>query len=135
MPLHSAAAGIGTKVSEKGPSRLARSASPSWRSCGHEKETAVKTQDTLILQRIIALQTSGLYWNIRSKNPGHCGKHFPVVSRQKSAKIFENLWIRRFGCGGAALGDTLVPRLRAENLALPSPISSARALRSIAVPL
>ncbi|MGC9260093.1 MAG: hypothetical protein ACP5I8_08465 [Phycisphaerae bacterium] len=57
--------GIGTKVFGKGPSRLAGSVFPSWRSCGHEKETADKTQNLLILQRIIALQTSEFCRNIR----------------------------------------------------------------------
>ncbi len=45
--------------------RLARSASPSWHSGSHEKETAAQTQTPLILQRIISRQTSRFYWNIR----------------------------------------------------------------------
>ncbi|MGC9260411.1 MAG: hypothetical protein ACP5I8_10115 [Phycisphaerae bacterium] len=65
VPLHPAAAGIGTKVFGKGPSRLACSVSPPWRSCGHKKATAAKTQNPLSLQRIIPLQTSGVCWNIR----------------------------------------------------------------------
>ena len=35
--------------------------------CSHQKEAAGKTQNSLILLRIIAVKTSGFYWNIRSK--------------------------------------------------------------------
>ena len=47
--------------------RLARSASAPRRACSPEEETAAKTQNPLILQRITARPTSGFCWNIRYK--------------------------------------------------------------------
>ena len=79
-PEHPATEGLGAEVFGKGPSRLARSASAPWRSCSHEEEAAAKTQNTLILQRIIALQTIALCWNIRSK------QHWQVVFAKTDGK-------------------------------------------------
>ena len=45
--------------------RLARSASAPRRACSHKEEAAAKTQNPLMLQRIIVPQTSGFCWNIR----------------------------------------------------------------------
>ncbi len=59
------AADVGTKVFRKGKSRLIGSSMAPWRPCSHEEEAADKTQTPLILLLIIAVQTSGFFWNIR----------------------------------------------------------------------
>ena len=86
--------------------RPARSASAPWHSCSHEKETAARTQNPLILQRIIARYPTGVCWNIRGKaDPPPPGEP-SALSRSKSrsgsqsglgARHRENLCVvRRF---------------------------------------
>ena len=63
------AADVGTKVFKKGKSRLIGCSTAPKRKSSHEKETADKTRNPLILQRIIAMRSTGFYWNIRSRKP------------------------------------------------------------------
>ncbi|MDA8378533.1 MAG: hypothetical protein M0Z50_16185, partial [Planctomycetia bacterium] len=51
----------------------AGSASTSRRQSSHEKETADKTQNTLIIQPDVAMRSTGFGWNIR------CGAGFQSV--------------------------------------------------------
>ena len=84
------AADVGTKVFRKGKSRLIGCFTAPRRKSSHEKETADKMRNPLILQRIIAMRSIGFGWNIRFN--GNANREvitIPFLSyRKKEGRIY-----------------------------------------------